>query len=248
MQQLLYVLALLGATLVAAELHADDESQSNADGPLAVEIFGPPPPVPPSVVARDAQGRVTMRAVRLEEPLNLDGRLDDAVYDRVPAVSGFIQQEPLEGQPASEPTDVWVFFDDDTLYVSARCWDSQPERMVINEMRRDHFNIFQNENFTLLLDTFYDRRNGYYFQTNPLGALRDQAVSGEGQSINEDWNTVWDTKATLFEGGYSLEMAIPFKSLRFKATRDQIWGINFRRSVRWKNETSYLAPIPAAYG
>ena len=244
MRRLLSLLALLGLSLAAAA----DESPSNGDDLRVVEIFGPAPPTPPSVVSRDAQGRVTMRAIRLGEPLDLDGRLDDAVYDRVPAVSDFIQQEPFEGQPASEQTEVWVFFDDDTLYVGARCWDSQPERMVANEMRRDHSNIYQNENFTILLDTFYDRRNGYYFQTNPLGALRDQAVSDEGQVINHDWNTVWNTKATLFESGYTLEMAIPFKSLRYKATRDQIWGINFRRMVRWKNETSYLAPIPAAYG
>ena len=242
------LLALLGLSLTAGA----DERQSNGDDLGddlgGVEIFGPAPPMPPSVVSRDAQGRVTMRAIRLGEPLDLDGRLDDAVYDRVPAVSDFIQQEPLEGQLASEQTEVWVFFDDDTLYVGARCWDSQPERMVVNEMRRDHANIYQNENFTVLLDTFYDRRNGYYFQTNPLGALRDQAVSDEGQVINRDWNTVWNTRAALFEGGYTLEMAIPFKSLRYKATRDQIWGINFRRMVRWKNEISYLAPIPAAYG
>ena len=248
MRRLLSLFALFGLTLDAVALLAAAENQSKGDDLGAVKIFGPPAPVPPSVVSRDAQGRVTMLAIRLGEPLNFDGRLDDAVYDRVAAVSGFIQQEPLEGQPASEETEVWVFFDDDTLYVSARCWDSQPERMVVNEMRRDHGNIFQNENFTVLLDTFYDRRSGYYFQTNPLGALRDQTASDEGQVINGDWNTVWSTKAVLFEGGYTLEIAIPFKSLRFRATRDQIWGINFRRMVRWKNEISYLAPVPSAFG
>jgi hypothetical protein len=191
---------------------------------------------------------VTLRATRLEEGLVLDGKLDDPIYSQVSAMSGFIQQEPHEGQPATEKTEAWVFFDDENFYVSARCWDSHPERIVANEMRRDHINIFQNDNFTMVLDTFYDRRNGYYFQTNALGALRETAVTDEGASNNQDWNTVWDVKATIFEKGWMLEMAIPFKSLRFRGGREQIWGINLRRVVRWKNEMSYLAPVSAAHG
>ena len=151
-----------------------------------------------------------------EAPISLDGRLDEAVYARVPAMSDFIQQEPHEGEPATEKTETWVLFDEQNIYVAARCWDSHPERMVVNEMRRDNRNIFQNENFTIVIDTFYDRRNGFFFQTNPLGALRDQAVGDEGQSNNNDWNTVWDVKATTFDQGWIVEVAIPFKSLRYK--------------------------------
>ncbi len=76
-------------------------------------IDGPPPLVPPAVVSRDAEGRVTLRAIRLDGPLTLDGRLDDDIYQRVPPVSAFIQQLPQEGEPATEQTDAWIFFDDE---------------------------------------------------------------------------------------------------------------------------------------
>ena len=213
-----------------------------------MEIFGPPPPVAPEVIARDDRGRATVRATRLKEPIVLDGRLDDDVYRSVPPLTGFIQQEPHEGEPATEQTEAWIFFDDRNLYVAARCWDSHPERMVANEMRRDHNDINQNENFVVTLDTFYDRRNGFYFQTNPLGALRDQAVTDEGIGRNVDWNTVWDSKAQRFDQGWTLEMAIPFKSLRYNEGRRQVWGLNMRRAVQWKNEMSFLSPIAASHG
>ena len=213
-----------------------------------MEIFGPPPPVAPEVIARDDRGRATVRATRLKEPMVLDGRLDDDVYRSVPPLTGFIQQEPHEGQLATEQTEAWIFFDDRNLYVAARCWDSHPERMVANEMRRDHNDINQNENFVVTLDTFYDRRNGFYFQTNPIGALRDQAVTDEGIGRNVDWNTVWDSKAQRFDQGWTLEMAIPFKSLRYNEGRRQVWGLNMRRAVQWKNEMSFLSPIAASHG
>jgi hypothetical protein len=244
MVQSILTLSLLFAA--SPQLSADEKIEKD-ETEAAIFIDGPPPPVPPAVVSRDEEGRVTLRATRIPEPLLLDGKLDEPYYRQVPAVSDFIQQEPNEGAPATERTEAWVFFDDRNVYVSARCWDSHPERMVINEMRRDNFNIFQNENVTLVLDTFYDRRNGFFFQTNPLGALRDQAVADEGQSNNQDWNTVWDVKASVFEQGWIVEIAIPFKSLRYRAGREQVWGFNLRRSVRWKNEESFLAPIAASH-
>ena len=84
------------------------------------------------------------------------------------------------------------------------------------------------------------------FQTNPLGALRDQAIA-DGQ-YNESWNTVWRVKSTRFEGGWSTEMVIPFKSLRYRDSGPQVWGINFRRVIRWKNEFAGVTPMPAAFG
>jgi hypothetical protein len=132
------------------------------------------------------------------------------------------------------------------VYISARLWDSHPERMVMNEMRRDNPNIFQNESLTVVIDTFYDPRNGFYFQTNPLGAVRDGYVTDE-RNNNNDWNTVWNTRSTLFEQGWMVEMAIPFKSLRYREGAVQIWGINVRRGVRWKNEQQFLTKIPASF-
>jgi hypothetical protein len=207
----------------------------------------PPPPQPPEVESRDDRGHATVRAVRIQQPLNIDGRLDEGVYHEVPAITGFIQQEPREGDPVSEKTEVWILFDETTLYVAARCWDSHPEREVVNELRRDQTNISMNENLAVILDTFHDRRNGLYFQTSPLGAIRDLAITDEG-SPNESWNTIWYMKAGRFDGGWTAEMAIPFKSLRYVGAGPQTWGINIRRTIKWKNENAYLTRVPNAFG
>ncbi|MDA1092577.1 MAG: DUF5916 domain-containing protein [Acidobacteria bacterium] len=206
---------------------------------------GPPPPIPPAVIARDELGRVTLRAIRIDTPLQLDGQLDEAVYQEVPPLGDFIQQEPDEGAPATDRTEVWMTFDGENLYISARCWSTQPDRLVANEMKRDSFGMFGNESFAVVLDTFYDRRNGLSFLTNPLGGLFDQSFTDERNS-NLDWNTVWDVKTSRFEQGWTLEMEIPFKSLRYASGQQQIWGVNFQRRAASKNEISFLAPIPAA--
>ena len=198
-------------------------------------------------MARDDRGRATVRAARLTTPLSLDGRLDEEVYTLVAPVGGFIQQLPRQGVPATEPTELWIFFDDENVYVAARCHDSQPSRIVANERRRDSRSMFQlNDNITVVFDTFYDRRNGFFFQTNPVGAVRDQAIKDGAQ--NESWNTVWDVRAHRSDTGYTVEMVIPFKSLRYRNAGPQVWGINVRRIVKWKNEVSNLTLVPASYG
>jgi hypothetical protein len=208
---------------------------------------GPAPPVPPAVIARDEAGRVTIRAVRVTAPLQIDGQLDEAVYTTVPSMSDFIQNDPAEGAPATEKTEVWILFDADNVIVAARCWESRPERLVANEMRRDGNNIPQNDNFGWLFDTFYDRRNGVLFEVTPAGGRLDGQVTNERQ-LNRDWNPVWEVKVGRFDGGWTVEAALPFKSLRYRPGRAQIWGFNARRLNRWKNEISYLTPIPAAHG
>ena len=202
--------------------------------------------VPSALAAQETAGGVTVRAVRVVEGLVIDGRLDEPVYGEIEPVGNFIQQEPREGEPATEQTDAWVFFDDQALYVGARLWDSQPERMVANAMRRDDWNVSRGDAFTVALDTFNDQRNGYIFQTNPLGAMVDAQVTDE-RNENDDWNTVWNVRAGRLDNGWAVEMAIPFKSLRYQQRDDQVWGINMQRSVRWKNETSFLSPIPASF-
>ena len=127
-------------------------------------IDGPPPPAPPETIARDAAGRATVRAVLLGAPLRVDGNLDEEVYDTVPPVSDFIQQLPDEGEPATERTDAWVFYDAQNVYVAARAWDSAPEsQWVADEMQRDSFQLINNDTFSVAFDTFYDRRNGVAF-------------------------------------------------------------------------------------
>jgi hypothetical protein len=211
--------------------------QSPDDGPAA--------PIPPDVIARDASGAVSIRAVKLASPLTVDGQLDEAVYRDVPAISDFVQNDPREGEPATEKTEVWVLFDDSTLYLVARCWESQPERMVVNEMRRDNTTIVQNDGIAFGLDTFHDRRNAVVFELNAIGGRIDGQVTNERQ-MNLDWNPVWDLKIGRFESGWTVETAIPFKSLRYRPGSAQTWGFNARRVNRWKNEVSYITRIPAS--
>ena len=211
-------------------------------------IDGPPPPVAPETIARDAAGRATVRAVRLTEPLRVDGTLDEEMYETVMPLSDFIQQEPDEGAPATEKTEAWVFYDDRSVYVSARLWDAAPEsEWIANEMQRDSGQIIQNETFRVAFDTFYDRRNGVAFMVNPIGGFVDFAVTDEG-NMNRDWNPIWNVKTGRFDGGWSVEMQIPFKSLRFRPGLSQVWGLQLGRDIRHKNEEVYLTPVPISAG
>ena len=187
----------------------------------------------------------TVRAYRTGQPIRIDGRLDEEIYKATPAITNFVQQEPDEFKPATEKTEAWIFFDDDNVYISARNWETHPERRVANEMRRDTGQLRQNDTFGVLFDTFHDKRNGYIFYANAIGGLADSQVTDEGPP-NADWNTVWDVRTGNFDGGWMIEMAIPFKSLRYQPGTDQVWGVNLRRVVRWKNEWSYLAQVPRA--
>ena len=211
-------------------------------------IDGPPPPLPPDVIRRDDQGNATIRAVELPAGIRLDGQLDENVYFTVPAITGFIQQSPDEGAPATEETEAWILFDDDNIYVAARVWDSAPpSQWVANEMRRDTRQLRQNDTFAVILDTFYDRRNGVAFYTNPLGAIADFQITNEGNP-NSDWNPIWDVRTGRFEGGWTVEMEIPFKSLRYRPGPSQIWGVQLRRNVRRKNEWAYITALPISAG
>src|SRR6185295_13901467 len=111
-----------------------------------------------------------------------------------------------------------------------RCEDSHPERDIANEMRRDAPGTNDNESFGVALDTFHDRRNGFLFQITLAGGLSDAYITDE-RDLNRDWNTVWDARAARYDGGWSMEMVIPFKSLRYRAGDNQVWGVNFKRVV-----------------
>ena len=242
--------AALALALVAfgwmPALAADPQSPA---APAVRQAGGdPPPPIAPATVSRDEAGHATVRAVRLDQPLRMDGTLDEAVYNDVPSISDFVQQVPREGAAATERTEAWVMFDATHLYIAARCWDSAPpDKWVANEYRRDTNQLRQNDTFGVILDTFHDRRNGFLFYTNPLGARADQAITDEG-NLNPDWNPVWDVRTGRFEGGWTVEMAIPFKSLRYRSGESEVWGINIRRVIRRKNEWTHLTRVPASFG
>jgi hypothetical protein len=139
-------------------------------------------------------------------------------------------------------------FDDTNVYVSARVWDSAPQsEWIADEMRRDASQLRNNDTFTVFFDTFYDRRNGFNFYTNPLGARADQQFTNEGNP-NADWNPVWDVRTGRFDGGWTAEMEIPFKSLRYRSGSPQVWGVQLRRAIRRKNEWVYLTRLPISSG
>src|SRR5688572_28934827 len=191
---------------------------------------------------------MTLRAVRIEAPLRIDGQLDEPIYKDVQPITNFIQVEPREGDAATEKTDIWIAFDADNIYISFRCWESRPDLRVAKEMRRDHTSIWSgDDNVAFLIDTFYDRRNGFEFTLNPIGGRQDAQIANERQWIG-DWNTVWDFSVGTFEGGWTAETAIPFKSLRYRPGENQVWGFNAMRTNRWKNELSFLTPVPKARG
>ena len=217
-------------------------------GPAVLaRIDGAPPPELPEIGARDDRRRLTIRAVKLTGPLEIDGRLDEELYGVVNPVSDFIQTEPAAGEPATERTDLWVSFDEDNFYLSFRVWESHPERMIVTELRRDSFNLIENEHVAVLLDPFYSRRDSYQFMVNANGGRIDGQTTNDLQ-FNGDLNPIWDLEIGSFEGGWTAETAIPFKSLRYPPGRDQVWGFTARRVSRWKNEIAYTSPVPDGIG
>ena len=238
------IVALLLALIHSSQPAEAGQARQEPSRAIDESIDGPPPPDLPGMIARDAAGRVTLRTLRLPEPLQFDGRLEEPFYRTVPSVSGFVQQEPDEGALATERTETWVFFDDEHIYVAARCWEADPSRRVTSDMRRDAFNTYNNDHFGVMFDTFYDRRNGYSFYANAQGGMVDAIITNE--MPNNNWNGIWEVRTGTFEEGWTIEFRIPFRSLRFREGSN-LWGINFRRMVRWKNEISFLTPIAASY-
>lgn len=189
-------------------------------------------------------------AIRLRHPgrgPNVDGRLSAGEWKGASLATNFVQREPNEGEPASERTVVLITYDEDQIYFGVRCFDRHPERIVANEMRRD-YDLSDNDYFEIIIDTYHDRRNGYYFATNPLGAKLDAEIRAEGESINWDWDGLWEVRASRDSRGWSAEIAIPFKTLHFPKTNVLTWGINFGRHIPRKREEAYWTPILRDYG
>ena len=183
-----------------------------------------------------------LRAVRTDEPVRMDGRLDDAAWQKAEVIDNLIQREPDEGKPITETTEIRILYDDEYLYIGVVCNDSQPDKIVASEMRRDA-PLQDNDYFEIYLDTYHDHRNATYFMTNPLGARRDALIREEGSRINWDWDGLWHSKTQRDNRGWTIEIAIPFYTLRFQTARTQTWGVNFGRHIARKREEAYWAPI-----
>ena len=196
-------------------------------------------------VRQGPEGRREILARRASGPIKLDGVLDEEVWTRAGASSGFVQSEPREGQPATEQTEVYLAYDAENLYIAAFMHDGAPDREVVNDIRKD-FREEDQDDFEVILDTFRDRRNGYIFITNPAGGRVDRQIANEGREINSSWDAIWDVRTQRRADGWTAEMRIPFRTLRFEPG-EVAWGINFSRRIRYKNETTFWAPVPRAF-
>jgi hypothetical protein len=194
-------------------------------------------------------------AQRLAMAPEVDGDvLSDPAWQALQPTNGFVQNTPDEGEPASEKTDVYIGFSDDTLYIGVVCHDREPERIIVAHERRDA-SLSETDSFQLILDTYLDQQSGFIFGTNPAGVEYDGQVTGQasggissGNTLNLNWDTSWQVEAQITELGWSAEFAIPFRSLRFPRGGDRNWGVNFQRNIRRHNESSFWSPLPRQFG
>ena len=190
--------------------------------------------------------RPSLRIAPATSRIEIDGRLDEAAWASIEPITEFTQSEPQVGSPPSERTAVWITFDEDNLYFGARLWDSDPDGIVTGGMERDSPGIIMEEmdSFGVTLDTFLDRRNSFIFFVNPVGGLKDGQGSDDGRSRDYGWNGVVDARTTIDDEGWTVEMAIPWRTLRYDPSVEQPeWGLNLLRRIRRKNEASYWAPL-----
>ncbi|MEJ2090252.1 MAG: DUF5916 domain-containing protein, partial [Gammaproteobacteria bacterium] len=203
-----------------------------------------PPKVPPVTQAYPLPDRPVM-----------DGNvLDDPAWQDARSTTGFWQIKPFDGQPATQPTDVFVGFTEDALYIGAVLHDDAPMEIIVSDSRRDA-SLDETDAFLVIMDTYLDRQNGFVFGTNPAGIEYDGQVTKEGSQrfgsgsggFNLNWDTNWTVATRIGDFGWSVEMEIPFKSLRYKGRDVQIWGINFQRNIRRNNEIAFWSPLPRQY-
>ncbi len=181
-----------------------------------------------------------VKAHRIDIPLKIDGILNEALYNETP-IDDFTQKDPDEGKPATERTHVWVGYDNEYIYFSAKLFDSEPELIDQILVRRDNYT--NSDWFIVGIDPFLDRRTGYGFAVNAGGSMLDVTISNDSW-FDETWDGVWESKAIIDSDGWSVEMKIPFSQLRFTESDDMKWGINFERDIKRKNEESYFVMVP----
>ena len=180
-------------------------------------------------------------AIRVDAPPDLDGRLDEPLWSSVVRMGSFGQLRPSPGLPASERTEVQVAYDDEALYVGVRNYDLHPDSIVARLARRDE--PAHSEWFTVLVDSYHDRRTAFAFAINPAGVKRDFTIVEDARE-DDSWDAVWDAAARVDAAGWTAELRIPLSQLRFKGSRDALtWGINFSRLIARRDELSYWSPI-----
>ena len=211
-----------------------------------------------------SSGDRVAQVARVPQPPAIDGRLEDAAWRGAPLIDGFVQQEPREGEPITERTEVRILTDGVALYVGAWLFDRDTTGIVPGEKVRD-VSLSNSDAFALILDTYLDRQNGFVFATTPAGIEHDgqvvkegegggMMVSGQGRAasgsmggFNVNWDGSWTVATSRDSLGWYAEFRIPFSTLRYGAGSPQTWGVNFGRRIRRKNEDTYWAFIPRQF-
>ena len=226
-----------------------------AAGVAAAQTPGPSAPGPERAAPTVDLNRIdplTFRAVATRLPRGsaprIDGRLSDPEWDLAPPAGDFVQREPDPGRPATERTEFRILYDDRKIYFGVWAYDSNPAGIIASEMKRDS-GLNKGDRVAIVIDTFFDRRNGFYFATNPLGAEKDAQYTDNSRMRNNDWNAVWECRTSIDERGWFAEIAIPLSQLRFKRSiGESTWGLNVARSIVRKNEETYWVPYPRQQG
>ncbi|MDC6354049.1 MULTISPECIES: DUF5916 domain-containing protein [Robiginitalea] len=207
------------------------------------------------------QQRPAYEAVALDEEPVVDGDvLGDPVWQAIPATEGLRQIRPNYGQPVSERTAVRVAYSRSTFYLSVVCYDSEPDKIVVSDSRRDA-DLNDEDSFLFIIDTYNDRQNGFLFGTNPQGMEYDAQINNEGKGnfnanrqqggviggTNLNWDAAWTVRTQVGDFGWSAEFAIPFRSLRFASGSAKSWGMNFQRNIAKNTETAYWTTLPLGF-
>ena len=199
-----------------------------------------------------SQASATAEATRVEHPPQLDGTLDDPIWQSAKPVTEFRQQEPNEGETATERSEVRILYTRRAVYFGIHCYDSEPSKIVATELRRDVSQDLD-DHFEILIDSNHDRRGAYVFQINPLatqldGVIVEEQGMGEGTDFDSGWDGVWISEARITADGWTATVAIPFTTLNFTQSQNVIWGLNFKRFIRRKNEVDLWSAYRRTYG
>src|SRR6266700_4419836 len=232
------VILALTVTLFAVVVQAQQPSPStNPQAPAAAF---------PSQLPQDSTGPRRIQAIRVTDTIKIDGLLDESAWALAQPVTDFLQQQPTEGAPASERTEVRVLFDDKNIYFGIRAFDSDAKHINARELVRDA-DFSNDDTIAIVLDTYHDRRNAFPFIVNPLGTQQDALITDEGRDINVTWNGSWISASRIDDKGFTVEIEIPLTTLRFKEGIES-WGFNISRVIRRKNEESLWTSWQRSFG
>jgi hypothetical protein len=176
------------------------------------------------------------RAFAVSEHIRIDGKLDEPGWKEAVPIGDLVQVLPKEGDRPSEKTEVRILVDNDALYFGITCFDRKPSAIIATQLTRDA-ELDVDDNISIVIDPFFDHRNGFFFTVNPAGARADGQISNSAEYASLDWDGIWNAHARTTNDGWVAEIVIPFKTLRFKPGQS-VWGLNIQRVIKRANETN----------